>query len=84
MSTRRCSSMRIYMCQHCSTQTHSSPEGDRKGVFFTPFQYKQHIKELKSAMAPKPLPNIPTSTLGYECLQILLDRIFPAHYSQLT
>ncbi|MBW0484115.1 hypothetical protein O181_023830 [Austropuccinia psidii MF-1] len=49
------------MCQHYSTQSYSSPEGDRQGVAFTPFQYKQHIKKLKSAIAPKSLPNIPTS-----------------------
>ncbi|MBW0486865.1 hypothetical protein O181_026580 [Austropuccinia psidii MF-1] len=84
MSTCCYSSMCICMCQHCSTQTHSSPEGDRKGVSFTPFQYKQHIKELKSAIAPKSLPNIPTSASGSEFLQILLDQNFPAHYSQLT
>ncbi|MBW0510010.1 hypothetical protein O181_049725 [Austropuccinia psidii MF-1] len=72
------------MCQHCSTQTHSSPEGDRPGVAFTPFQYKQHIKKLKSTIAPKSLPNIPTSASGSECLQILLDQIFPADYSQLS
>ncbi|MBW0494503.1 hypothetical protein O181_034218 [Austropuccinia psidii MF-1] len=72
------------MCQHCSTQTHSSPENDRQGVTFTPFQYKQHIKKLKSAIAPKSLPNIPTSALGSECPQILWDQIFPADYSQLT
>ncbi|MBW0471799.1 hypothetical protein O181_011514 [Austropuccinia psidii MF-1] len=72
------------MCQHCSTQTQSSPEGDRQGAAFTPFQYKQHIKNLKSAIAPKSLPNIPTSASGSECPQILLDQIFPADYSQLT
>ncbi|MBW0497281.1 hypothetical protein O181_036996 [Austropuccinia psidii MF-1] len=72
------------MCQHCSAQTHSSPEGDRKFVAFTPFQYKQHIKKLKSAIAPKSLPNIPTSASGSECLQIQLDQIFPAYYFQLT
>ncbi|MBW0480577.1 hypothetical protein O181_020292 [Austropuccinia psidii MF-1] len=72
------------MCQHCSTQTHSSPEGDRKGVAFTPFQYKQHIKKLKSAIAPKSLPNIPTSASGSEFPQTLLDHIFPADYPQLT
>ncbi|MBW0467341.1 hypothetical protein O181_007056 [Austropuccinia psidii MF-1] len=66
MSTRRYSSMRICMCQHCSTQTHSSPEGDRKGVAFTPLQYKQHIKKFKSAIAPTSLPNIPTSASGSE------------------
>ncbi|MBW0583097.1 hypothetical protein O181_122812, partial [Austropuccinia psidii MF-1] len=64
MTTRRYSSMRICMCQHCSTQTHSSPEGDRHGVAFKPFQYKQHIKKLKSTIAPKSLPNIPTSASG--------------------
>ncbi|MBW0467768.1 hypothetical protein O181_007483 [Austropuccinia psidii MF-1] len=52
------------MFQHCSTQTHSSPEGDRQGFAFKPFQYKQHIKKLKSAIAPKYLPNIPTSASG--------------------
>ncbi|MBW0542831.1 hypothetical protein O181_082546 [Austropuccinia psidii MF-1] len=66
------------MCQHCSTQTHSSPEGDRKGVSFTAFQYKQHIKKLKY------LANIPTSVSGSECPQIILDHIFSADYSQLT
>ncbi|MBW0546883.1 hypothetical protein O181_086598, partial [Austropuccinia psidii MF-1] len=64
MTTRRYSSMHICMCQHCSTQTHSSAEGDRHGVAFTPFQYKQHIKNLKSTIAPKSLPKIPTSALG--------------------
>ncbi|MBW0520207.1 hypothetical protein O181_059922 [Austropuccinia psidii MF-1] len=72
------------MCQHCSTQTQSSPEGDRQGVAFTPFQYIKHIKKLKSAIAPKSLPNIPTSASESECPQILLDQIFPADYSQLT
>ncbi|MBW0460943.1 hypothetical protein O181_000658 [Austropuccinia psidii MF-1] len=72
------------MCQHCSTQTHSSPEGDKHGVSFTPFQYKQHIRKLKSTIAPKYLPDIPTSASGSECPQILLDQIFPAHYSKLT
>ncbi|MBW0521745.1 hypothetical protein O181_061460 [Austropuccinia psidii MF-1] len=66
MTTRRYSSMCICMCQHCSTQTHSSPEGDRQGVSFTPFQYKQHNKKLKSTIAPKSLPNIPTSASGSE------------------
>ncbi|MBW0535141.1 hypothetical protein O181_074856, partial [Austropuccinia psidii MF-1] len=66
------------MCQHCSTQTHSSPEGDRQGVAFKPFQYKNNIKKLKSAIAPKSLPNIPTSESGSECPKILLDQIFPA------
>ncbi|MBW0467312.1 hypothetical protein O181_007027 [Austropuccinia psidii MF-1] len=72
------------MCQHFSTQTHSSPEGDRQGVAFTPFQYKQHIKKLKSALAPKYLPNIPTSASGFKLPQILLDQIFPADHFQLT
>ncbi|MBW0556899.1 hypothetical protein O181_096614, partial [Austropuccinia psidii MF-1] len=84
MTTRRYSSMSICMCQHCSTQTHSSAEGDRQGVAFTPFQYKQNIKKLKSTIAPKSLPNIPTSASGSECPQILLDQIFPADYSQFT
>ncbi|MBW0501928.1 hypothetical protein O181_041643 [Austropuccinia psidii MF-1] len=56
--------MRICLCHHCSTQTHSSPEDDRQGVAFTPFQYKQHIKKLKSAIEPKSLANIPTSASG--------------------
>ncbi|MBW0514866.1 hypothetical protein O181_054581 [Austropuccinia psidii MF-1] len=72
------------MCQHCSTQAHSSPEVDRQGFAFKAFQYKQHIKKLKSAIAPKSLPNIPTSASGSECHQILLDQIFPADYSHLT
>ncbi|MBW0506066.1 hypothetical protein O181_045781 [Austropuccinia psidii MF-1] len=84
MSTPCYSSLRIFMCQHCSTKTHSSPEGDRLIVAFIIFQYKQHIKKLKSVIAPKSLPNIPTSASGSECLQILLDQIFPADYSQLT
>ncbi|MBW0529502.1 hypothetical protein O181_069217 [Austropuccinia psidii MF-1] len=72
------------MCQHCSTQTHSSAECDRQGVYITPFQYKQHIKKPKSIIAPKSLRNIPTPATGSECPQILLDQIFPAYYSQLT
>ncbi|MBW0465885.1 hypothetical protein O181_005600 [Austropuccinia psidii MF-1] len=84
MSSRHYSSMCICSCQHFSTQTNSSPEGDRQVVAFTPFQYKQHIKKLKSAIAPKFLPNIPTSASGSECPQILLDQAFPADYSQLT
>ncbi|MBW0517504.1 hypothetical protein O181_057219 [Austropuccinia psidii MF-1] len=72
------------MCQHRSTQTHSSPEVDRQVVAFTTFQYKQHIKKLKSAISPKSLSNIPTFASGSECLKIILDQIFPAHYSQLT
>ncbi|MBW0567210.1 hypothetical protein O181_106925 [Austropuccinia psidii MF-1] len=72
------------MCQHCSTQTHSSPEGDKQGVSFTPSQYKKHIKKLKSTIEPKSLPNIPTSASGSECPQILLDQIFQADYSQFT
>ncbi|MBW0479848.1 hypothetical protein O181_019563 [Austropuccinia psidii MF-1] len=84
MSTPLYSSMCICMCQYCSAQMHSSPESDRKGVSLTPFQYKQHIKELKSAIAPKSLPNIPTSASGSECLKILLDQILSADFSQLT
>ncbi|MBW0569461.1 hypothetical protein O181_109176 [Austropuccinia psidii MF-1] len=84
MTNHHWSSMRIRMFQHCSIQTHSSPEGDRQGVSFTPFQYKQHIKKLKSTIAPKSLPNIPTSASVSECPQILLDQTFPADYSQLT
>ncbi|MBW0570763.1 hypothetical protein O181_110478 [Austropuccinia psidii MF-1] len=84
MSTHRYSSMRICMCQHCSTQTHSSPEGDRKGFSFTPFQYQQKIKNLKSTISPKSLPNIPTSASGSVCPQIILDQNFPAEYSELN
>ncbi|MBW0487564.1 hypothetical protein O181_027279 [Austropuccinia psidii MF-1] len=72
------------MFQHCSAQTHSSSEGYMQGVASTPFQYKQHMKKLKSTIAPRSLPNIPTSASGSECPQILLDQIFPADYSQLT
>ncbi|MBW0511216.1 hypothetical protein O181_050931 [Austropuccinia psidii MF-1] len=84
MTTRHYSSKLICMCQHCSTQTHSSAEGDRQGVAFTPFQYNQQIKKLKSTIAPKSLPKIPTSASGSECPQILLVQSFPADYSQLT
>ncbi|MBW0522007.1 hypothetical protein O181_061722 [Austropuccinia psidii MF-1] len=66
MSTPCYSSMHICICLQFSTQTHSYPEGDRKGVAFTPFQYKQHIKKLKSAIEPKSIPNIPTSASGSE------------------
>ncbi|MBW0528482.1 hypothetical protein O181_068197 [Austropuccinia psidii MF-1] len=55
-----------------------------QGVAFTPFQYKQNIKKLKSTVAPKSLPNIPTSASGSECPQILLDQIVQAYYSKLT
>ncbi|MBW0473941.1 hypothetical protein O181_013656 [Austropuccinia psidii MF-1] len=84
MSTPHDSSLFICICQHCSNQTHSSPEGDTQGVPFTPFQYKQHIKKLKSAIEPKSLPNIPTSASGSECRKIILDQIFQVYYSQLT
>ncbi|MBW0494127.1 hypothetical protein O181_033842 [Austropuccinia psidii MF-1] len=84
MSTPRNYSMLKCMSQHCSSQTHSSPENDRQGFAFTPFQRKQHIKNLKSAIEPKSLPNIPTSASGSECPQLILDQIFPAAYSQLT
>ncbi|MBW0526212.1 hypothetical protein O181_065927 [Austropuccinia psidii MF-1] len=76
--------MRICICQHCSTQTHSSAEGDRQGVAFTPFQYIKRNKKLKSTIAPKSIPNIPTSASGSECPQILFNQICPADYSQLT
>ncbi|MBW0551078.1 hypothetical protein O181_090793 [Austropuccinia psidii MF-1] len=72
------------MGQHFSSQTHSSPEGDRQGISFTPFQYKQLIKQLKLATEPKYIPNIPTSASGSEFPQILLDQSFPTDYSQLT
>ncbi|MBW0525833.1 hypothetical protein O181_065548 [Austropuccinia psidii MF-1] len=76
--------MRICMCQHFSTQRHSSAEGDKQGVSFTPYQYKQQIKDHKSTIAHKSLPNIPTCASGSEFPQVLLDQIFPAYYSQLT
>ncbi|MBW0462190.1 hypothetical protein O181_001905 [Austropuccinia psidii MF-1] len=72
------------MCQHCSTQTHSSYEGNRQGFSFTPFQYKQHRQKLKSAIEPKSIPNFPTSALGSEYPKILLDQNFLKDYSQLT
>ncbi|MBW0483103.1 hypothetical protein O181_022818 [Austropuccinia psidii MF-1] len=53
MSTRYYSSMRILMCQHCSTQTHSSPEGDRQPGL--------------TSTAKKPYsgsPNLPPKDLG--------------------
>ncbi|MBW0508595.1 hypothetical protein O181_048310 [Austropuccinia psidii MF-1] len=56
--------MHICSCQHFSTQTHSSPEGDRQVVAFTPFQYKQNIQNLKSAIAPKFHPNLTQSTFS--------------------
>ncbi|MBW0578924.1 hypothetical protein O181_118639 [Austropuccinia psidii MF-1] len=61
MSTHCYSLMCICKCRYCSTQTHSSPEGDRHRVALTPFQYKQHIEKLKSTISPKSLPNIPSS-----------------------
>ncbi|MBW0502710.1 hypothetical protein O181_042425 [Austropuccinia psidii MF-1] len=76
--------MCICMCKNFLNQTHSSPQGDRQRGAFTPFQYKQYIKKLKSAIEPRSLPNIPTSASGSECPQIILDQIFPADYSQLA
>ncbi|MBW0498260.1 hypothetical protein O181_037975 [Austropuccinia psidii MF-1] len=84
MSGRPYSSMQICICEHWSTQKNSSPEGDRQAVSLKSFQYKQHIKNLKSALAPKSLPNIPTSALGSEFPQIILYQILPADFSQLT
>ncbi|MBW0581896.1 hypothetical protein O181_121611 [Austropuccinia psidii MF-1] len=72
------------MCQRCLTQTHSSPKGNRQGASFTPFQYKHHIKKIKSTIVPKYLSKIPTSASGSECLQILLDKFLSANYSKLT
>ncbi|MBW0529845.1 hypothetical protein O181_069560 [Austropuccinia psidii MF-1] len=72
------------MCQKCPAKTHPSPEGDGQGVALTPFQYKQKIKKLKSAIEPNAIPNIPTLAPGSECPQSLLDQIFPKNYSQLT
>ncbi|MBW0464261.1 hypothetical protein O181_003976 [Austropuccinia psidii MF-1] len=76
--------MCICMCKHCSSQTNSSPEGDRQLAALTCFQYKQNIKNLKSAIEHKSIPNIPTSASGSEFLKIVLDQTFPTHYSQLT
>ncbi|MBW0546418.1 hypothetical protein O181_086133 [Austropuccinia psidii MF-1] len=84
MSTPRYSSICICMCQHCLTQTHYSPEGDRKGVASTPFQYKHHIKKLKSSIALKSLSNNPTYAAGSDCPHILLKQILPDDHSQLT
>ncbi|MBW0479026.1 hypothetical protein O181_018741 [Austropuccinia psidii MF-1] len=84
MSTPHYSSIHIWMFQHCSPQTNSSPEGDGQGVAFTAFQYKEHIKTLKSAISPKSLPNIPASASVSELRQILLDQIYPADNSQST
>ncbi|MBW0487012.1 hypothetical protein O181_026727 [Austropuccinia psidii MF-1] len=84
MSTPCYSSIHICMCQHYSGQTHSSPEVCRKVVSFKSFQYKPHIRKLKSVIEPKSIPKIPTSESGSECLKILLDQIFPTDYSQLT
>ncbi|MBW0533899.1 hypothetical protein O181_073614 [Austropuccinia psidii MF-1] len=72
------------MCRHCSAQTHSSPEGNRQVGAFKTFQYKQQIKNLKSAIEPKSLLSIHTSASGSEWPQIILDHIFPADYSQMT
>ncbi|MBW0462280.1 hypothetical protein O181_001995 [Austropuccinia psidii MF-1] len=72
------------MFQHCLTQTHSSHEGNRQGAAFTPFQYKQKIKKLKCAIAPKSLPKFPTSASGSECPQILFNQSFPGDYSNST
>ncbi|MBW0498949.1 hypothetical protein O181_038664 [Austropuccinia psidii MF-1] len=55
-----------------------------QGATFKHFQYKQQIKKLKSAIAPKSLPKIPTSASRSEFPQIVLDQVFPADYSQLT
>ncbi|MBW0518095.1 hypothetical protein O181_057810 [Austropuccinia psidii MF-1] len=72
------------MCQHCSTQTHTAPEGNRQGVAFTPFQCKQHMKNLKSGIESNVIPNIPNFKSGSQCPQVLLDQIFPNDCSQLT
>ncbi|MBW0470034.1 hypothetical protein O181_009749 [Austropuccinia psidii MF-1] len=84
MSTPCYSSTHIWMCHHCSTQTHSSPEGDFQVFAFTPFQYKQYINKLKSAIEPKSHLNIPTQASGSECPQIILHQSFPGDSSQLT
>ncbi|MBW0472561.1 hypothetical protein O181_012276 [Austropuccinia psidii MF-1] len=84
MSTPCYSSMCIWMFHDCSTQKHSSPEGYRKIFSFKTFQYRQHIKKLKSAIKLKSLPNIPTSASGSEFLKIILHQPFSADYSQLN
>ncbi|MBW0502982.1 hypothetical protein O181_042697 [Austropuccinia psidii MF-1] len=71
--------MGICLCQHCSTQPHSSPDGDRPGSSFTPFQHKRHIEKVKLTIEPKSIPKIPTSASGSEFPQIFLD-----YYSKLT
>ncbi|MBW0528244.1 hypothetical protein O181_067959 [Austropuccinia psidii MF-1] len=83
MSTCRHSSMHICMCQHCTTQKHSSPEVDRQGVSFRPLQYKHHIKQLKSAIAPKSLPNIPTSASGSQCPENSIQSNSPCGLSSI-
>ncbi|MBW0479030.1 hypothetical protein O181_018745 [Austropuccinia psidii MF-1] len=47
-------------------------------------EFPSQIKNLKSAIEPKCLPNIPTSASGSEFPQLIMDQIFPADYSQLT
>ncbi|MBW0528330.1 hypothetical protein O181_068045 [Austropuccinia psidii MF-1] len=84
MSTPHNSSIHICMSQHCSTQSHPSPEGDGQGVAFTPFQDKQHIKNLQSAIESNSIPNMPTSGSQSEFQKILLDQIFSTYYSQLN
>ncbi|MBW0465222.1 hypothetical protein O181_004937 [Austropuccinia psidii MF-1] len=54
------------------------------GAAFTPFQYKQHIQKLKSAIEPNAIPNIPSLEAGSEFPKISWDKIFPKDYSQLT
>ncbi|MBW0460311.1 hypothetical protein O181_000026 [Austropuccinia psidii MF-1] len=48
------------------------------------YRWDKILNWLKSAIAPKTLPNIPPSASGLECPQILFDQIFPADYCQLT
>ncbi|MBW0581927.1 hypothetical protein O181_121642 [Austropuccinia psidii MF-1] len=80
MSAPRYSSMGICMFQPFSTKTHSCSKGDRQGVAFTPYQHKQHIKKLKSAIEPKIL----TFASGSDCPKTCLVPIFPKDYYQLT
>ncbi|MBW0580320.1 hypothetical protein O181_120035 [Austropuccinia psidii MF-1] len=40
------------MCQHCSTQKHSSAAGDRQGVAFTPFNINSTLKSSNQPLHP--------------------------------
>ncbi|MBW0493177.1 hypothetical protein O181_032892 [Austropuccinia psidii MF-1] len=89
MSTPCYFSIHICMCQSFPTQKNSSPEGDRPGVYFTPFQYKQNIENLKLAIEAKSIAKIPTSESGSESPQLywimfsqnMTPNLPKAHYS---